>query len=272
MCKLLEVKELSFKYLNSNENTLHNINLSVNSGDYVALIGHNGSGKSTLAKLLMGLLEVQEGSIKIFDQVLSNNNIHKIRRDLGVVFQNPDNQFIGSTVKEDIAFGLENHNIDPKEMIEIIEKYAEYVGMDEFLDRDPTNLSGGQKQRIAIAGVLAMTPKLIIFDEATSMLDPIGKRDIKSLIKRINAEYNTTVISITHDIEEASYSDYIYVLNKGEIALHGLPEQVFSQAEFLKEIQLDIPFIYKINKELAKLNSKEFDFRNIDEVVEYLCQ
>ena len=157
----------------------------MNKGEYVAIIGHNGSGKSTLAKLIIGLLEAQKGTIKVFDQVLNEENLYAIRSKVGIVFQNPDNQFTGSTVADDIAFGLENHEVPHEQMDDIISKYARIVNMEEFLDKEPTSLSGGQKQRVAIAGVLAMHPDLIIFDEATAMLDPKGKSEIKNVIKKI---------------------------------------------------------------------------------------
>lgn len=269
---IVKINDVSFKYSNNDEYSLKNISLSIEKGQYVALIGHNGSGKSTLAKLLMGLIEIQEGSINLFGLDLQFKHIYQIRSKLGVVFQNPDNQFIGSTVKEDIAFGLENHQVPTKEMLPIIEQYATYVDMLDFLDRDPSRLSGGQKQRIAIAGVLAMSPDLIIFDEATSMLDPIGKREIKALIKRINLERNTTVISITHDIEEAALADHIYVLNQGEIVLQGIPQEVFLNVDLLKSIYLDIPFIYKLNNELKVLGYQKNDFKDIEEAVSFLCQ
>lgn len=269
---IVNVNNISFKYSNNDEYSLKNINLSIQRGQYIALIGHNGSGKSTLAKLLMGLIEIQEGSISLFGLELIPTNIYQIRSKLGVVFQNPDNQFIGSTVKEDIAFGLENHQVPTKDMMPIIEQYATYVDMLNYLDKDPSHLSGGQKQRIAIAGVLAMSPDLIIFDEATSMLDPIGKREIKALIKKINQERNTTVISITHDIEEAALADYIYVLNQGQVVLNGLPNEVFKSVDLLNRIHLDIPFIYKLNNEIKAFGYPKYDFKDIDEAVEYLCQ
>ena len=196
---LIEVKNLDFSY-NETKKVIKNISFDIKKGDYVTIIGHNGSGKSTLARLLIGLLEAKGGSINIDGLELNEENVYKIREKIGIVFQNPDNQFIGSTVRDDIAFGLENHMVPQGDMDDIINKYAKEVGLEEFLDKEPTALSGGQKQRVAIAGVLAMNPDIIIFDEATSMLDPRGKKDIKDIMRKLHGDGSFTIISITHDI------------------------------------------------------------------------
>ena len=188
---LIEVKNLDFSY-NETKKVIKNISFDIKKGDYVTIIGHNGSGKSTLARLLIGLLEAKSGSIKIDGLELNEENVYKIREKIGIVFQNPDNQFIGSTVRDDIAFGLENHMIPQGDMDDIINKYAKEVGLEEFLDKEPTALSGGQKQRVAIAGVLAMNPDIIIFDEATSMLDPRGKKDIKDIMRKLHGDGSFT--------------------------------------------------------------------------------
>ena len=196
---LLTVKDLSFSY-SQEENVLNGVSFVVEKGTYISLIGHNGSGKSTIAKLLAGLLEAKSGSIKAFDLEYNRKNIRKIRSRIGIVFQNPDNQFICASVKDDIAFGLENRQVDPAKMNEIILEYARKVNMEEFLDKEPENLSGGQKQRVAIAGVLAMKPDILILDEATAMLDPKGKKEINDVIKNLRTENkDLTIISITHD-------------------------------------------------------------------------
>ncbi|MBR3227574.1 MAG: energy-coupling factor transporter ATPase [Erysipelotrichaceae bacterium] len=251
----IEVKDLSFSY---NETTLalDDVSFNIEKGTYTTIIGHNGSGKSTLAKLLAGLLEATKGEIRIDGLVVNADNIYDIRRKLGIVFQNPDNQFIGSTVRDDIAFGLENRQVPQKDMDPIINEYAAEVGLQEFLDKEPTALSGGQKQRVAIAGVMAMKPEILIFDEATSMLDPKGKADIKRLISELYESGHFTIISITHDIEEVLHGSDCLVLNKGHIYMHDTPANVFKRAEDLRKIGLDIPFNLKVKEALHKYGIK----------------
>lgn len=221
----IEVKDLSFSY-DQHLDVVKDVSFSVERGSYTTLIGHNGSGKSTIAKLIIGLLEKEQGSILIDGQELNNDTVETIRRKIGIVFQNPDNQFIGATVRDDIAFGLENHQVPSNEMDPIIEKYASEVGMTEYLDHEPTRLSGGQKQRVAIAGILAMKPEILILDEATSMLDPEGKEEINALVKQLHKENNMTILSITHDVEEVMQSDHVIVMYEGRIIRDGLPSQV----------------------------------------------
>lgn len=261
----LIVKHLTYSY-DKEKDVVDDVSLTIKKGTYVSVIGHNGSGKSTFAKLIAGLLEAQAGEIYIFDRLLNEQNLAAIRFDLGIVFQNPDNQFIGSTVRDDIAFGLENRQVDPKLMDGIIEKYAREVNMAQFLDKEPTNLSGGQKQRVAIAGVLALNPKIVILDEATAMLDPRGKREIMEIVKRMKKENpELTVISITHDIEETLHSDEIVVFNGGKIILQGTPMEVFKHAEVLQAISLDIPFIYRLKQALTSegFNAKSDDLESL---------
>ena len=231
------------------------------------MIGHNGSGKSTLAKLLAGLLEAKSGEIIIDGLKMNEDNIYEIRKKLGIVFQNPDNQFIGSTVRDDIAFGLENRRIPQQEMDPIIDEFAREVGLNDFLDKEPTALSGGQKQRVAIAGVMAMKPEILIFDEATSMLDPKGKADIKKLINELHDNGRFTIISITHDIEEVLHADDCLVLNKGKVYMHDRPEAVFARPEELRKIDLDIPFNLKVKEALAKrgIRLKKSDLKGMAE-------
>ena len=248
---ILEVKDLNFSYEEEGK-TIDNVSFSVEEGSYTTIVGHNGSGKSTIAKLIMGLLESASGAITIDGIVLNNENLAKIRSRIGIVFQNPDNQFIGATVRDDIAFGLENHCVEPSMMDEIIDTNAALVKMSDFMDQEPTHLSGGQKQRVAIAGVLAMKPKLLIFDEATSMLDPDGKDEIKKVIMKLHKESSLTILSITHDIDEVASSDYVVALDQGKVVLTGTPQEVFQQEKKLKEMKLDIPFFLKIADELKK--------------------
>lgn len=242
--KQIEIKDLVFSY-DGKVNALDGVSLSIQKGDYVSIIGHNGSGKSTLAKLLIGLMEVTSGEIIIENQTLSLENVYDIRRKLAIVFQNPDNQFIGSTVRDDMAFGLENRQFEPEEMDAIIEAYAKRVRMQDYLDHEPTKLSGGQKQRVAIAGVLSMKPEVLILDEATSMLDPKGRKEVNDLVHELHESREMTILSITHDIEEVIISDYIIVMNQGKVYMEGKPEDILVRIDELTEIGLDIPFNVK---------------------------
>ena len=268
---LIEVKNLKFSYDDTNE-TIKDVSFSIEEGSYVTIVGHNGSGKSTIAKLLSGLLEKKSGSIMIDGLEMNEENVTALRKKIGIVFQNPDNQFIGSTVRDDIAFGLENHQVPQPDMDGIIEENAKRVNMTKYLDKEPTHLSGGQKQRVAIAGVLAMKPKILIFDEATSMLDPQGKDEIKKVIMRLHRDSNLTIISITHDIDEVADSDSVIALGHGKIAMMGKPHDVFTDEEKLKEIQLDTPFSMKLQKALAKRGIQLDKHMTMEGLVKELCQ
>ena len=270
----IKIENLSFKYNeDDSENVLNNISLSIEQGEYVTIIGHNGSGKSTLAKLIIGLISAKSGSIHVFGEELKEETVRSIRHKVGIVFQNPDNQFIGATVRDDIAFGLENHSVPHEDMEAIITEFAQKVNMSEFLDKEPAQLSGGQKQRVAIAGVLAMNPDIIIMDESTAMLDPRGKKEIIDLTKKIKeTKPSLTVASITHDIEEANYADRVIVLNKGEIIFNDIPSKVFENHEVLKFIGLDIPFFDNLKIELCKNNIDVSKCRTLEEIKEKLCQ
>ncbi len=239
------VKDLYFAY-EEGLDVLKGVSFSVMKGSYTTILGHNGSGKSTIAKIIAGLLAVRKGEVYIEDTKVDEKSIEHVRRKLGIVFQNPDNQFIASSVREDIAFGLENYRVDPEAMDDIIRHYAGLVHMEDYLDKEPTALSGGQKQRVAIAGILAMSPQIIIFDEATSMLDPAGKEEIKDIIYDLHEDKDLTIISITHDIEEALRSDYVIVMNEGQIYDTGKPQDIFKDAAKLRAIGLDVPFTYKV--------------------------
>ncbi|MDL2292330.1 energy-coupling factor transporter ATPase [Acholeplasma sp. OttesenSCG-928-E16] len=236
---IIKVEDLTFKY--SDVNVLSNVTFTIEKGKWVSIIGHNGSGKSTLAKLLVGLLEADKGKIYINNLEMNEKNILDIRKVIGIVFQNPDNQFVGVTVKHDIAFGLENKRVPRDEMISIIDRVLKEVGMEKYIDTEPHNLSGGEKQRVAIAGSLAMDQDIIIFDEATSMLDPEGTEDIINTIKKLNKEMNKTVITITHDLDFAGLSDQIIVLNNGKIMLNDIVSEVFKHEDKLKEAGLEVP-------------------------------
>lgn len=267
----IEVSNLSFSYTEEG-NTIQDVSFSIPKGSYTTIIGHNGSGKSTIAKLIIGLLKAQSGSIRILGTELTPETVYDLRSHVGIVFQNPDNQFIGSTVADDIAFGLENHCVPQEDMQALIEKSAASVGMSDFLQAEPTHLSGGQKQRVAIAGILAMTPDIIIFDESTSMLDPQGKASINAQIKRLHDEKNITILSITHDMEEVVQSQHVIVLNHGVVEMEGTPKEVFAQEAMLKKMQLDIPFALKFSKAMQKEGFSSIHALTLDEVVNQLCQ
>lgn len=270
---VVDIQEVSYSYDGKSE-ALNRVSLKVREGSYVSIIGHNGSGKSTLAKLIMGLLAPKKtGAIRLFGMELNEKNLAILRPMLGIVFQNPDNQFIGSTVADDIAFGLENRQVPSLKMNELVGEFAKKVGMENFLDKEPTNLSGGQKQRVAIAGVLAMQPRLIIFDESTSMLDPKGKKEIREIIKLMKEENPfLTILSITHDIEDTLFSDQIIVLNEGKVVLQGTPKEVYAHQQELLEIDLDVPFIYKLIEGLTALGYSVSEATSLEEIGAIVCQ
>lgn len=268
---IIEVKNLSFEYTEGAK-TINDISFEIEKGSYTAILGHNGSGKSTIAKLLIGLIEKKSGEIIIGNLPLNIDNLYSIRDLIGIVFQNPDNQFIGSTVRDDIAFGLENTCVDPSKMDAIINEYSKKVNMEDFLDHEPSKLSGGQKQRVAIAGILAMNPSIIILDEATSMLDPKGKKEINNLVRELNRKNHMTILSITHDIEEAALADKVILLNNGKIVDIGKPEDILKKEELLREMSLDIPFSLKISNGLREKGIKLSKHINQEELVKELCQ
>lgn len=269
--KAVEVKDLTFSY-DQERNAVENVSFSVKQGKYCTIIGHNGSGKSTVAKLIAGLIEKKSGTILLDGIELNEENLRELRNRIGIVFQNPDNQFIGSTVRDDIAFGLENHCVPQEEMDAIIEEFAEKVHMTKYLNHEPTRLSGGQKQRVAIAGVMAMHPSIIIFDEATSMLDPQGKDKIKKLINELHEDRGLTILSITHDIEEVVSSDYVIAMDHGHVALTGTPEELFSKPEELRKIHLELPFAMQLQEQLSKQGVKLEQTITMEGLVEELCR
>lgn len=271
MANAVDINNLSFEY-EEGAKTIDHISFSVPKGSYTVVLGHNGSGKSTIAKLIIGLLEPKTGDITVDGIHLDEEHLYDVREKVGIVFQNPDNQFIGSTVRDDIAFGLENLCVPTEDMEDIIETYAKKVNMTEFLDHEPTKLSGGQKQRVAIAGILAMHPSIIILDEATSMLDPRGKIEINNLVHELNKTQNMTILSITHDIEEAALSDHVVLLDNGHIIDEGTPEKVLTQEEKLERIGLDVPFAYKISKKLHDSGYPIKPIINKEKLVKELCQ
>lgn len=243
MQSMIELRNIHFNYQPQDESpALKDVSFSIKKGEWIAIIGHNGSGKSTLAKTINGLLLPSSGEIFVGGKELNEENVWDIRQMVGMVFQNPDNQFVGSTVEDDVAFGLENQGIPREEMLVRVKDALEKVRMDQFATREPARLSGGQKQRVAIAGVVALRPDIIILDEATSMLDPEGREEVIATIRKIKEESNLTVISITHDIDEAAHANRILVMKKGQLVQEGTPEEIFSMGQDLIEMGLDLPF------------------------------
>lgn len=244
--EILSVDHVSFAYPTVNQESskkaVDDVSFSINDGEWIAIVGHNGSGKSTLAKLMIGLLFPDEGDIHLFLEKLTDENIWALRSKIGIVFQNPDNQFVGSTVQDDVAFALENKGVPFEEMVKAVHESLELVNMEDFLNHEPHHLSGGQKQRVAIAGALALQPNLLIMDEATSMLDPQGRDEVIRIVSALKETTNLTVVSITHDLEEARLADRIMVMNDGKMLFTGTPEEVFAKQDILTSIGLDIPF------------------------------
>lgn len=252
MKSIIDVKNLSFRYKESQEYyDVKDITFHVKRGEWLSIVGHNGSGKSTTVRLIDGLLEAESGEIVIDGQRLTEGNVWNIRRQVGMVFQNPDNQFVGATVEDDVAFGLENQGLSRQEMKKRVEEALDLVGMLDFKKREPARLSGGQKQRVAIAGVVALRPAILILDEATSMLDPEGRRELIETVKGIRKDYDMTVISITHDLEEVSMSDRVLVMKKGEIESTSSPRELFSRND-LDQIGLDDPFANQLKHSLSQ--------------------
>ena len=252
MKSIIDVKNLSFRYKESQEYyDVKDITFHVKRGEWLSIVGHNGSGKSTTVRLIDGLLEAESGEIVIDGQRLTEENVWNIRRQIGMVFQNPDNQFVGATVEDDVAFGLENQGLSRQEMKKRVEEALDLVGMLDFKKREPARLSGGQKQRVAIAGVVALRPAILILDEATSMLDPEGRRELIETVKEIRKDYDMTVISITHDLEEVAMSDRVLVMKKGEIESTSSPRELFSRND-LDQIGLDDPFSSQLKYSLSQ--------------------
>ncbi|AUW26858.1 energy-coupling factor ABC transporter ATP-binding protein [Streptococcus suis] len=252
MMNIIEVKNLKYKYNQEDERyTLNDVSFHVKQGEWLSIIGHNGSGKSTTVRLIDGLLEAESGDIYIDGDALTIDNVWDERRLIGMVFQNPDNQFVGATVEDDVAFGLENQGIPLEEMRSRVDEALELVGMTDFKTREPARLSGGQKQRVAIAGVVALRPKIIILDEATSMLDPEGRLDLIKIVREIKERHGMTVISITHDLDEVALSDRVIVMKNGQVESISTPNELFMR-EDLVDLDLDRPFTTELASSLRQ--------------------
>ncbi|MDE5977007.1 MAG: energy-coupling factor transporter ATPase [Turicibacter sp.] len=271
MSAMIQLENVTFCY-DENQTVLNDYSLTINQGEFVTILGHNGSGKSTLSKLLVGLIEAQSGTIKVDGQLLNEETIFDIRQNIGIVFQNPDNQFVGSTVRDDIAFGLENQCIPYDKMNKLVEEYAMKVGMKDFLNREPHYLSGGEKQRVAIAGVLALGAKIIILDEATAMLDPQGREKMMELVYELAQDKDKTIIMITHHLDEAVRSDRLIVMNKGKILLDGTPKEVFKEKAMLESIKLDVPFSVKASYDLMEKGILNEICTSDEELMNELCK
>lgn len=274
---MIVTENLYFRYADEkdeNQYALKNVNINIGDGEFVVIIGHNGSGKSTLSKLLNGIYYPTQGKITI-DQLDTSDEslIWEIRKRAGMVFQNPDNQLVATIVEEDVAFGPENMGLPSSEIRKRVDDALAAVSMDAFKRKPPHHLSGGQKQRVAIAGILAMKPKCIIFDEPTAMLDPSGRKEVIQTIRHLNQNEKMTVVHITHFMDEAVYADRIIVMDAGEIVLEGTPREVFSNVDLLKSIGLDVPQVTLLSYELAK---QGFEVSNqnltVEELVDELCQ
>ncbi|SPS07521.1 energy-coupling factor ABC transporter ATP-binding protein [Latilactobacillus sakei] len=269
--KIIEVAHLKYEYPQASRLALNDLSVSINAGEWVAIIGHNGSGKSTFAKSLNGLLDLQSGSITIDGLPLSIETVWDIRRKIGMVFQNPDNQFVGATVEDDVAFGLENQGIERTEMQRRVQAAVDRVGMTQFMTREPSRLSGGQKQRVALAGIIAQQPEILILDEATSMLDPKGRQEVLETIHTLKQETNMTVLSITHDIDEAASADRIVMLDKGQVIDQGTPAEIFAYGQRLLDLGLDVPYPEKLKAALTKLGvPMPADYLTTERMVDHL--
>lgn len=250
---IIELEDIHYRYHEDDaREALAGVSLEIRRGEWLAIIGHNGSGKSTLAKVMNGLIEANTGSVVVNGKTLTEETVFDARRTVGMVFQNPDNQFVGTTVEDDIAFGLENIGLPREEMLERVTKVLDMVKMSEFRTKEPARLSGGQKQRVAIAGVTALEPEVIILDEATSMLDPKGRLEVISTIQKLHKEKKITVISITHDLDEAAQADRVVLMEQGQIQQIGTPKEIFKLGSKLVEKGLDVPFAEKLIEALRE--------------------
>ncbi|AKG73005.1 energy-coupling factor transporter ATPase [Salinicoccus halodurans] len=262
---MIEFNDVTYSYRTGNHNALDHISLNFRQGEWTSVIGHNGSGKSTLVKILMGVLEGYEGEIKVDGEVMTEENLPDIRKRFAIVFQNPDNQFVGATVEDDVAFGLENNGVGRDEMVNRVEEALRSVNMLEYRTHEPSRLSGGQKQRVAIAGALAMQPDLLILDEATSMLDPQGRREVLEILREIHREKLTTLIYITHDLAEIGVSDHAVVMKDGRVINEGTVEEIYQDTDALVSSRLVLPFTISLADRLL-----DGCYMSYDELVERL--
>ncbi|KRK35263.1 energy-coupling factor ABC transporter ATP-binding protein [Levilactobacillus parabrevis] len=274
MENIIEVKHLTYRYQADDPRpALNDVSFTVHAGEWLAIVGHNGSGKSTLAKSLDGLLPFTTGEITVGGIQLTPETVWQVREKIGMIFQNPDNQFVGATVEDDVAFGLENRQMPRTEMLPRVKAAIARVGMSEFAQREPSSLSGGQKQRVALAGIVAIAPDVLILDEATSMLDPQGRREMLALVRELRQTQHLTVISITHDIDEATIADRVLVIDDGQLVDEAAPATIFAQGERLVELGLDLPFTEKLKAALRQRGIEPpADYQGAAEMEEWLWQ
>ena len=276
MAAIVRVENLVYRYDDEiiTKNAVDDVSFDIEAGEFVVIIGHNGSGKSTLAKHFNGIFYPTEGNVYINEMNTRDDSlIWKIRQNAGMVFQNPDNQIVATIVEEDVAFGPENLGVDKNVIRQRVDEALRLVNMTEFAKKQPHNLSGGQKQRVAIAGIIAMRPDCIIFDEPTAMLDPSGRKEVVDTILKLNKEEGKTVIHITHFMDEATNADRIIVMDEGKIKMQGKPREIFSKVEELNALGLDVPQMTELSYELNKegINMRA-DILTVEEMVEELCQ
>lgn len=270
MEKIISIKDLNYTYPEAKYQAIHDLSLDIYKNEWLSIVGKNGSGKSTLTKLIDGLIEAESGTITIDGQTIDENNIWEARTKIGIIFQNPDHQFVGATVEDDVAFGLENQGMPREQMVEQVDRALELVKMADFKTRDPQSLSGGQKQRVAIAGVLATRPQIVIMDESTSMLDPDGRKTVLNLVQQLRQEQDLTIISITHDIEETELSQRIVVLNHGEIVKIGKPVEIYDLGADLTKYGLEEPFSSKLMSTLRETIKLPEGYLNEEDLKEQL--
>lgn len=270
---MINFTNVTFKYPGESKTLLNNVSFSLPDNKWIAIIGNNGSGKSTIIRLLDGLLTPQAGQITIGGLLVNERNIDKVHQKIGLVFQNPENQFVGSTVAEDIAFGLENRSISPQKMSEIIEEALQEVNMKGYNNRLLNDLSGGQKQRIAIAGLLAVKPHILIFDESTSMLDPVGRKKIITLLQRLHQQKKYTIITITHDLNEAEFAEHILAIDQGKILANGDKKEILSNSQLIKQLKLTPATGQQIKEGLKERGVEvEKEYQTTGEMVKWLKQ
>ncbi|MGA9231611.1 MULTISPECIES: energy-coupling factor ABC transporter ATP-binding protein [Exiguobacterium] len=275
MTKLIELDHVTYRYPEQEQAALQDVSLTIHSGEWVAIVGHNGSGKSTLTKLFNGLLLPESGTVTVGETFSSANpeQLWEMRRAIGIVFQNPDNQFVGTTVRDDVAFALENWGVPREEMVRRIDDSLARVGLTDFVDREPHQLSGGQKQRVAIASALAMRPDVLVLDEATSMLDPLAREEVMSTVQELYERHPMAVVAITHELDEVLQASRVIVMDAGKIVLEGTPQEVFAKSAFLQEIGLDVPFIVRVQEQLRARGLSYGDtILDESELVNRLCQ
>ena len=272
---IIQAHDVCFQYPDAAQPAVDHVSLDVNRGEFLAVLGRNGSGKSTFAKLLNALLIPTEGSVVVDGrQATGEEDCFPVREVCGMVFQNPDNQIVATIVEEDCAFGLENMGVDPAEIRRRVDETLAEVGMEKFAEASPSMLSGGQKQRVAVAGVLAMRPKVIVFDESTAMLDPVGRRDVFALAQKLNRSEGITIVWITHFMDEAVRADRVVVMDAGKIAMQGTPREVFSHVQQIRALGLDVPEMMQLSAELcaAGLDGLSESTMTVEEMAEELCR